>query len=568
MKSRLFLLACCAALVLSSCQKPEKKFTLAIINGKIWTGNFAQPWAQSALVAGDTLFRIGSNEEIAPQVEEAIQVVDAGGRLVVPGFIDSHAHTIMGGQRLTSVQLKNVNTKKEFISAIGAYAKTLKPGDWILGGDWDHQHWGGELPTHEWIDSVTKDNPVWLERSEGHSGLANQLALTKAGILKSTKDIEGGMIERDKSGSPTGVLKDNAMVLIFKAIPDLSDAQKQLAIEGAMEYYLREGVTSVHHMVEPHERNLGGVATDYAALKKMHDEDKLKVRFYIAEPFTDFEAVAARIKKEGAGDKWLKTGALKGYVDGAIGSHSALFYDDYTDKKGFKGSQVNSDEELYRLIKAGNQAGLQVCIHAIGDNAINKALRTFERVGTENGAVDPRFRIEHTQHIAPADISNMKRLNVIASMQPYHTIDDGIWCEQAIGPERAKTTYAIGSLMNVGVHVAFGSDWFVAPPSPLKGMFAAATRRTLDGKNPGGWIPYEKISVEAALRNYTIEGAYASFDEKTKGTLEPGKLADMVILEKDIFEIDPADLFDARVDATIVGGKIAYDRVKEWSKKP
>ncbi len=563
---RTLLLACCAALVLSGCQKPEKKFTLAVTHAKIWTGNPLQPWAQAALVAGDTLFQIGTDEEIAPLLEQTIKVIDAGGRLVVPGFIDSHAHTIMGGNRLTSVQLKNINTQKDFITAIGNYAKTLKPGEWILGGDWDHQHWGGELPTHEWIDSVTRDNPVWVERSEGHSGLSNQLALTKAGILKSTKDIDGGMIVRDKNGVPTGVLKDNAMELIFKAIPDLSDAQKQLAIEGAMEYYLREGVTSVHHMVEPHERNLGGVATDYAAFKKIHDEGKLNVRFYIAEPFTDWEKVATRIKSEGAGDKWLKSGALKGYVDGAIGSHSALFYDDYTDKKGFRGSQVTSDAVLYQLIKGGNQAGLQVFIHAIGDEAIHKALTTFEKVTTENGAVDPRFRIEHTQHIAPADMAYMKKLNVIASMQPYHAIDDGIWVEQAIGPERIKTTYAIGALMKEGVHVTFGSDWFVAPPSPLKGMFAAVTRRTLDGKNPEGWVPEQKIGLEEALVSYTREGAYASFDEKIKGTLETGKLADMVILEKNIFEIDPVELFDAKVDATIVGGKVVYDRGKIGGK--
>ncbi len=563
---RLLLLTVCVALFLSGCNKPDKKFTLAITNARIWTGNPAQPWAQALLVSGDTLYKIGSTEELAGQIDEALQVVDAGGRLVVPGFIDSHTHTIMGGHRLSSVQLKIVSTRNEFITAIANYARTLKPGEWILGGDWDHQHWGGELPTHEWIDSVTKNNPLWLERSEGHSGLANQLALSQAGIVKSTPNIEGGMIVRDKSGTPTGILKDNAMVFIFKAIPDLSEAQKQLAIEGAMTYYLREGVTSVHHMIEPHERNLGGVATDYAAFKKMHDEGKLKVRFYIAEPFTDWEIVAARIKKEGTGDKWLKTGALKGYVDGAIGSHSALFYEDYTDKPGFKGSQVNKDEDLYNLVKSGDRAGLHICIHAIGDLAINKALRVFEAVGKENGTIDPRFRIEHTQHLASADISFMKKLDVIASMQPYHAIDDGIWCEQAIGPDRIKTTYAIGSLMKEGVHVAFGSDWFVAPPSPLKGMFAAVTRRTLDGKNPGGWVPDQKIGLEEALRNYTWEGAYASFDEKIKGTLEPGKLADMVILEKNIFEIDPKDLFDAKVDATIVGGTIVYDRGRQWNK--
>ncbi len=553
-------LALLGVIILISCSTPEKKFSLAIVHGKIWTGNAQQPWAQSMLIAGDTIAVIGTDEELERYAAEAINVIDAQGKLIVPGFIDSHVHTLMGGQRLSSVQLKRVKTKEEFINAIASYAKTLQPEEWILGGDWDHQNWGGELPTHEWIDSVTKNNPVWLERSEGHSGLANQLAMSKANLTAATPEVAGGIIVRDKKGNPTGVLKDDAMSMIFKVMPDLSASQKEKAINDAMDYYLSEGITTAHHMIEPHERNLGGVATDYAAFKKMNDEGKLRVRFYMAEPFSDYEKVALRIRQEGNGNSFLKTGALKGYVDGAIGSHSALFFDDYTDKAGFKGSQVNTEQVLMERIQKADSLGLQLCIHAIGDKAINIALNTFAATEKRNGVKDRRFRIEHTQHIHPNDIATMKQLNVIASVQPYHAIDDGIWCEQVIGPERIKTSYASRSLMDAGVHVAFGSDWFVAPPSPLKAMYAAVTRRTLDGKNPDGWVPAQKITVEEALKNLTIEGAYASFDEKRKGSLEPGKLADWVMLDQNIFEIDPVELWNVKVVMTVVGGQIAYNQ--------
>ena len=549
------------SVVLISCSTPEKKYSLAITNAKIWTGNPQQPWAESIIFSADTIVALGNNSEMKAWLEQSEQTIDAKGKLMTPGFIDSHVHTLMGGQRLSAVKLKEVKSKKEFITAIGDYAKTLKPGEWILGGDWDHQNWGGELPTHDWIDSVTKQNPVWLERSEGHSGLANQLALDMANVTSKTNDIPGGTIVRDAGRNPTGVFKDDAMSLIFKAIPDLSDEQKEKAFNDAMNYYLSEGITTAHHMVEPHERNLGGVATDYAAFKKMDDEGKLKVRFYIAEPFSDYESIAARIQKEGKGSKMLKNGALKGYVDGAIGSHSALFFDDYTDMKGFKGSQVNSEEVLYKRIQQADSLGLQLCIHAIGDKAIHIALKTFEATITRNGEKDRRFRIEHTQHIHPDDIAQMKKLKVIASIQPYHAIDDGIWCEAVIGPVRAKTSYASRSLMDAGVHVTFGSDWFVALPSPLKAIYAAVTRRTLDGKNPDGWIPEQKITVEQALINLTREGAYASFTEHDRGTLEPGKLADVVMLEQNIFEVDPVSIWDSKVAMTIVGGKIAYQRL-------
>lgn len=549
-------------LLMAGCSAPVKKYTMLVHHARIWTGSEAQPWASALLVSGDTIVKVGSEEELVPMMEQAGEVVDAEGRLIVPGFTDCHVHTIMAGFGLSSVKLKSVKSRKEFIEAIGNYAKTLKPGEWILGGDWDHQNWGGELPVHEWIDSVTTSNPVWVERSEGHSGLANRLAMEQAGLDRTTRDIPGGTIVRTSSGEPTGILKDDAMALIFRAIPNPSDDRKAIALEDAMNYFLSEGITSAHHMTEPHERNWGGKAMDYDAFKMMHDLGKLRVRFYVTEPFTDWKKVANRVASEGRGDKWLKNGALKGYVDGAIGSHSALFYDDYDDQPGFKGSQVNSEEFLNRLITSADSAGLQLCIHAIGDKAIHLALAAFDKAAQTNHTTDQRFRIEHTQHLAPSDIPEFARIGVIASMQPWHAIDDGIWCEKSIGKKRAETSYANKSLLDAGAKVAFGSDWWVAPPSPLKGIYAAVTRMTLDGKNPGGWVPAQKVSVEEALRAYTQTGAFASFDERIKGTLEPGKLADFVILEQDIFSIDPAELINAQVRATYVGGKIAFSRAR------
>lgn len=547
-------------LLCSGCNNSTKKYSLGIKNAKIWTGENDQPWAEVMICSGDKIALIGTEKDLATALEDCDTVFDGNGKLVLPGFIDCHVHTIMGGTLLNTVQLKDVRTKQEFINRIKEYALTLQPGEWILGGNWDHQNWGGELPTHHWIDSVTTQNPVWIERSEGHSGLANKLAMEKAQITKNFKDVKGGIIERLEDGAPSGVFKDDAMFLIFKVIDDLTVQQKDKYINDAMDYFLSEGITSAHHMIEPHERNPGGHSTDYEAFKHLQQNKGLRVRFYIAQPFTDFSQVAADVKAHGKGDMWLKTGVLKGYVDGAIGSHSALFFDDYNDKKGYKGNQVNSDEVLYHNIQQADSLGLQLCIHAIGDKGIYTALKTFDAVIKHNGPKDRRFRIEHTQHIRPQDAGYMGRLGVIASMQPYHAIDDGIWCENAIGHKRALSTYAAKMLMDSGVRVAFGSDWFVAPPSPLKGIYAAVTRRTLDGKNPNGWIPEQKITVEQAVRNYTVEGAYASFDEDKKGSLKVGKLADWIILKDNIFDIDPIKIWDSKIEMTVVGGKIAYKK--------
>ena len=523
---------------------------MIITNARIWTGNAEEPFAEAMAISGDTLVAVGSNSEVMKYKSGAATVIDLGSRFVAPGFIDSHVHLLQGGSNLASVQLRDAATPEEFIKRIKEFAATQKPGTWILGGDWDGMGWES-LPARSWIDSVTPENPVFVSRLDGHMALANSLAMKLAGVDRKVKDVAGGTIGRDAHGEPTGIFKDNAMDLISVKIPEQSAEEVDRALVAAMKYLASNGVTSVH-------------AVDAAAyadgLERARAGGGQITRIYYMQTISRWKDLKEQIEREGRGDRWISTGGVKGFVDGSLGSHTAAFIEPYTDLPADTGLFVNSEEDLYKWVSAADNAGLQVVIHAIGDRAINTLLNIYERVAAENGERDRRFRIEHSQHIAPADIERYGKLKVIASMQPYHTIDDGRWAEEYIGPERVKTTYAFRSLLDNGATLAFGSDWFVAPATPLEGMYAAVTRRTLDGKNPGGWVPEQKITVEEALKAYTINAAYASFEENIKGTLEPGKLADFVVLDRDITAVDPAEIWDMKVLQTWVGGKKVFDR--------
>lgn len=325
------------------------------------------------------------------------------------------------------------------------------------------------------------------------------------------------------------------------------------ALSAAMTYVAERGVTSVHQM---------GDWRDLPVFERAHRAGTLRTRIYAAVPLSTWEQLRDTVRARGRGDAWLRIGALKGFVDGSLGSHTAAMFEPFSDAPGDTGLLVNTPGDLYAWTSGADRAGLHVAVHAIGDRAINLQLGIFERVARENGARDRRFRIEHAQHIAPADIPRFGQLGVIPSMQPYHAIDDGRWAETVIGPERARGTYAFRSLEETGAKLAFGSDWFVAPPTPLEGIYAAVTRRTLDDRNPGGWVPAQKITVEDALRAYTVGGAYASFEEAEKGSLAPGKLADVVVLDRDLTTIAPETIRDARVLYTIVGGRVVFDRAK------
>ena len=549
---------CLAAVALTviavSCQNAKQPADMIITNAKIWTGNEAQPYAEAMTLSGDTIVAIGSSSEVMKHIPGSTAIiVDMEGRFILPGFIDSHVHLLQGGSNLASVQLRDASTPEEFIARIREYAALQKPGTWILGGDWDGMGWE-TLPHREWIDSVTPDNPVFVSRLDGHMALANSVAMGLAGIDRRVKDISGGTIERDGSGEPTGIFKDNAMDLISVKIPEQSDEEVDNALVAAMNYLASNGVTSVH----------GVDAASYAdAINRVRARGEQITRIYYLKTISRWNELKEQIERDGKGDSWVSTGGVKGFVDGSLGSHTAAFIEPYTDLQTDSGLFVNSKEDLYRWISESDKAGLQVVIHAIGDRAINFLLNTYERVAEENGERDRRFRIEHSQHIAPGDIRRYAELKVIASMQPYHAIDDGRWAEEYIGPERMKTTYAFRSLIDSGATVAFGSDWFVAPATPLEGIYAAVTRRTLDGKNPDGWVPEQKITMEEALKAYTINAAYASFEEDIKGTLEPGKLADFVVLDRDITSIDPVEIWDMKVRQTWVGGKKVFDRTTD-----
>ena len=524
--------------------------TLAVVNARVWTGDSARPWAEAFAVRGERIATVGSSAAVR-KVAGTARVIDAAGRMVVPGFIDSHVHFIDGGFGLSSVQLRDAKTPAEFIARIKAFAATVPPGAWITGGNWDHEQWGGELPRHDWIDSVTPNNPVWINRLDGHMSLANAAALRAARITRASREVAGGTIVRDARGEPTGVLKDNATDLVNAVMPNPPAELEDRALDTAMAYVAAQGVTSVVHM---------GTWRDLAIFERAHKAGRLKTRIYAAVPLATWEQLRDTVAARGRGDAWLRIGALKGFVDGSLGSHTAAMLQPFTDAPSDTGLFVNTHEHLYEWTSGADKAGLHVIVHAIGDRAIRDQLDIFERVEKENGPRDRRFRIEHAQHIAPPDIPRFAKLGVIASMQPYHAIDDGRWAEKVIGPERAKTTYAFRSLRDAGATLAFGSDWFVAPPTPLEGLYAAVTRRTLDDRNPTGWIPEQKISLEDALRAYTRGAAYATFTEKEKGVIAPGTLADFAIIDRDLTKVAPEAIRDVHIALTAVGGRVVYER--------
>ena len=537
---------------------------LIVTGGRVWTGNPAQPWAEAVAISGNRIAAVGTDDEIERSAGPNTARIDAAGGLVTPGFIDTHTHFIYAAFGLASVQLRDAATPEEFARRIGAYAATIPAGSWIQGGQWDHENWGGELPHRDWIDAVTADHPVAITRLDGHMLLANSAALEAAGINAGTGDIAGGTIVRGADGRPTGVLKDNAMNPVLEVIPAPAAEIEDRALQDGIAYLLAQGVTTAHNMGDP---ALGedGVRLAWRNLdvfERAHARSALGVRIYACLPLQDWARLRDRIAATGKGDAWLRIGCLKAMVDGSLGSHTAAFHEPFTDVPDDTGLLIHEDDPdaIYRWALAADAAGLQVNVHAIGDRAIDSHLDAIERIVSENGPRDRRFRIEHAQHPTASAIRRFGQHGVIASMQPYHAIDDGRWAEKVIGPMRARTTYAFRSFLDAGVVVAFGSDWDVAPPTPIEGIYAAVTRRTLDGAHPDGWVPEQKITVEEALWAYTMAGAYASFEEDLKGSIEVGKLADLVILDRDLTSIPIAEIRASVVVTTIVDGEVAFQR--------
>jgi predicted amidohydrolase YtcJ len=530
--------------------------SLVLQNGKIWTVNDAQPRAQAVACLGSRIVAVGSNDEIRKWIGAGTEVLDLGGKLVLPGFNDAHVHFFSGGENLASVQLRDAKSEDEFRKRIAEFAAKQPVGRWITGGDWDHENWTpARLPTRQLIDAVTAGHSVFVNRLDGHMALANLQALQLAGITRDTPDPPGGTIVRDAAGEPTGVLKDAAMERMYRAIPAPSDDQIADAVRAAMRYAAENGVTSVQDMSAAPE-----ILRVYQTLLA---RGELTVRISGHQPLATWQRLAAVGLHADFGGEKLHIGGLKGFADGSLGSTTALFFEPYLDAPntaGLANSEMIPESRMQKHILDADRAGLQVAVHAIGDKANHIVLGMYEEAERQNGPRDRRFRIEHAQHLRMDDIPRFGKLHVIASMQPYHSIDDGRWAEKRIGPERAKGTYAFRALLDSGAVLAFGSDWDVAPMVPLMGIYAAATRRTLDGKHPDGWIPEQKITVAESIRAYTMGSAYASFDENIKGSIKPGKLADMVVVSDDILNVPPVQIEKTRVETTVFDGKVIYRR--------
>jgi predicted amidohydrolase YtcJ len=523
-------------------------------NGKIWTVDKAKPTAEAVAVLDGKILAVGSSSEMKRYEGESTKVVDLKGKRMLPGFIDDHTHFMSGGFQLQNVDLRYAKSQQEFARLIKERAEKY-PTRWMTGGDWDHDNWpGGELPTKEMIDEYTPNTPVFVNRYDGHMALANSYAMKLAGVTKETTDPEGGTIVRDrKTGEPTGVFKDAAMDLVYKVIPDPSQEEMLEAARLALAEARKNGITSI--------QDVSGTA-DVRVYQILKRRGELTARFHCRLPIAQWKELAGTGMMVPFGDEWIRLGSLKAFADGSLGSSTGLFCEPYTSDPSTHGlaTDIVTDGRLEKWALAADKAGLQLSIHAIGDSANGLMLDLFEKIVKTNPKWDRRFRIEHAQHIRPTDFQRFAKLGVIASAQPYHAIDDGRWAEKRIGHERCKTAYAYRSFLDNGVKLCFGSDWTVAPLNALLGIYAAVTRRTTDGKNPNGWYPEQKISVKEAIEAYTINNAYAVFEENEKGSISVGKLADFVVLSDDLLTVDPVSIENIRVDMTVLGGKVVYSR--------
>ena len=528
---------------------------LIIQNARVWTVDRSQPEAQAVAILGDRIVAVGSSQQVGRWRGPDTRLVDAGGRRLMPGFNDAHVHFVDGGSQLDNVELNDATSPQEFARRIGERAAKTATGSWLLGGDWDETKWSpAELPTKELIDAATPNTPVAVNRYDGHMVLANSLALKLAGLTAQTPDPDGGVIVRDKNGNPTGALKDAAQDMLFKVIPPLTHDQRRHAIERALEHAASLGVTSVQNMNPDY--------ADIAVYNELLNEGKLTTRIYAAPLITQVDDQVKIGIRRAFGGPYLRIGAVKAYADGSLGSATAYFFEPFSDQPGNRG--ILSDEMhpislmRDRMMRA-DAAGLQICTHAIGDAGISAILDIYAEIEKQHGNRDRRWRIEHAQHMAAKDFDRFARLHVIASVQPYHAIDDGRWAERRIGHDRATRTYAFRTFLDHGVRLALGTDWNVAPLNPMLTLYAATTRATLDGKNPNGWFPEQKLTIKEAIEAYTMGSAYAEFQENDKGSITPGKLADMVLLNGDILNIDPVQIRDVKVLKTWVGGKLTYD---------
>ena len=524
-------------------------------NGIIWTGDKDNPSASAILIQGDKVSLVGMDDEVLSRSSDEAEKIDLEGRFVTPGLIDNHVHFMSGGLQLSRVDLRNAKSKKEFQEIIAKADNDLAEGVWMQGGNWDHELWGGQYPDRSWIDQVVEDRPVFIDRLDGHMALANSSALALANITTDTQDPIGGIILKDSDGKPTGILKDQAMGLCSRLIPEPSLEDLDRALKKATDHALSLGVTQVHDM---------GSWSDLETYKRNHDKGDLHIRIKIYPWYTNWKQIIEHVRQNGPGDEWLRWDGIKGMLDGSLGSRTAWMHRPYLPETGTKDKEtlptvgiitLDDTTEFKYLLRETDKANVQHTVHAIGDKANDWILKEYAKIKRELGNKDRRSRIEHSQHLSPSAIERFAADDIIPSMQPYHLYDDGSWAHKRIGYDLLSRTYVFRSLIDSGANLTFGSDWTVAPLDPIKGIYAAVTRRTRDGKNPDGWFPNEKISVDEALMCYTINNAYAAFWDQTTGSITPGKYADFVVHSSNLLTTSHEELLGSRVLRTVVAGK-------------
>ncbi len=525
---------------------------LVIVNADIHSIDDARPRARAVAIRGETIVAIGSDDEARRAVGPATQIIDAGGRVIVPGFNDAHVHLIMGAEELVGADLRPSRDEGDLTRRVERYATSRPAGEWITGGYWDHEAWpGGRLPTRDLIDAVTPDHPVFIKRLDGHMALANSLAVRLAGIPDDVSSPPGGAVVRDGHGRLTGMFKDAAMDLVTRAMPSPTVDTILARARAALKHAAALGVTTIQDMTAS--------AAELEAYETLRAAGELTARISSIQNY-DADGLAAASRATGHGDDWLRIGGRKFFSDGSMGASTAAFFEPYADDPATSGLLIHDPDRLEQLIAGAHADGFQPVVHAIGDRANTLVLDIFERLRASTGDRRRwRPRLEHAQVVRPEDLPRFRALDVIASLQPSHCIDDMRWAEARIGRARCAEAYNVRSFVDAGAHVAFGTDWFVAPLDPMIGLYAAVSRQFPDGTPADGWFPEQRITLSQAVDCYTRGSAYAELAEDRKGMLRPGYLADLVVLSRDIFAVPPREILDTRPVLTVVGGRVVFD---------
>lgn len=548
--------AALAFVALASCAGGDGRppADLVLYNGRVLTLDPARPEARATAVQGDTILAVGTDDEVLALAGPRTRRIDLAGRLVLPGLVDSHGHLRSLGEQLAGLDLRGVAGPEEAARRAREAAARLGPGEWVTGAGWDENLWPGRrLPDHRPLTAAVPDRPVWLLRVDWHTGWANRAALEAAGVTRATPDPPGGRVVRDRSGEPTGLLVGSALDLVGRAQPPPSGERLKEWLRLALWRCAEVGLTEVHDAADD--------PGEVAAFRGLADAGELPIRVYLmwkayegraADPLLD-QPVFVNYRDR------LTLRTIKLLIDGTMGSRGAAFFEDYSDDPGNRGFLSASPEEIRRVTERALRKGYQVATHAIGDRAIHLVAGAYEQALEAVPARDPRLRIEHLQCVRREDLARLARLGVIASMQPIHAVDEQAWGEARVGPGRAKGLYALRWVLDAGMKIAAGSDFPVADESPLAGIHAALTRQDRSGEPPGGWHPEHRLTLEEALRAYTADAAYASFEEDRKGRVAPGLWADLTVLDRDITAIPPSEIPRAGVALTVVGGRIVHE---------